>query len=376
MLNDFQIALLDKYFPNRAKCKCCGNDIIYDNTYVYINKKNILTIKGKSYLTEKIVDNITYKLHVCQDCLLKKFPSIKNLNRTFNVMSEQTMFAFNIPRDVFNNMRKKYAMTLPHMIEKYGEEEGRKKWDEYCKRQAETNTFEYKQKKYGWTKRQFDEYNSSRAVTLKNLIKRHGEEEGRKKWDEYCKRQVETKSWDWMVDNYGIKKAREINSQKAITLNNFIRKYGEEEGRKKWDEYILTNTFGVSKISQRLFSKLDNYLKNKYTTFYHNKNREYKVIKQNGSSYFLDYYIKELNICIEFNGSCFHGDDRIFEDNDYCNPFEQNKTAKELRERDRERYKYLYEEYGIKTFIIWESDYDEKTFDYIQYINNVLKIDI
>lgn len=31
---------------------------------------------------------------------------------------------------------------------------------------------------------------------------------------------------------------------------------------------------------------------------------------------------------------------------------------------------------GIKTFIIWESDYDEKTFDPIQYITNTLKIDI
>ena len=368
--------LLDIYYPNRPKCKCCGKDIIYDNTQIFLNKKKRISIKGKSFLTEKIVDGTTYTLQVCQDCLLKNYPDIKNLNRTFNVMSNQTMFAFNIPIEIFEASREKYAMTLDHMIEKYGIEEGRKKWNDYCKKQAETNTFEYKQKVYGWTKEQFDEYNSSRAVTLKNLIKRHGEEEGRKKWDEYCKRQSETKSWDWMVENYGIDRAREINSQKAITLENFIRKYGEEEGRKKWDEYIPVNLFGFSKKSQILFENLDKYIGQKYTTYYHNKNKEYEVPNYKGSSYFLDYYIEELNICIEFNGSCFHGDERIYKDDDKCNPFDKELTAKELRDKDFERYKYLKENYGIITFVIWESDYDEKTFDYIQYINNVLKIDI
>ena len=74
--------------------------------------------------------------------------------------------------------RKSCARTEEFFVSKYGIEEGKKRWDNYRKKQSETNTFEYKQKVYGWTKEQFDEYNKSRAVTLKNLIKKYGKEEG------------------------------------------------------------------------------------------------------------------------------------------------------------------------------------------------------
>ena len=373
-MDKIQLELLQS-IPDRGTCLCCGGEIVYYDTKVDV-WRNKVYIKGKSYKTIKNVNGTKYNLSICQKCLFEKFPNMSQPIRSFCTMCESTKYAFNIPDDVYFNFRKNYAMTLEHMIKKYGEEEGRKKWDSYCKKQAETNTFEYKQKMYGWTREQFDEYNNSRSVTLKNLIKRHGEEEGRKKWDSYCKRQVETKSWDYMVDNYGIEKAREINSQKAVTLKNFIRKYGEEEGRKKWEAFVPVNLFGVSKKSQTLFKELDKYIGQKYTTYYHDKNKEYDVANNKGASYFLDYYIEELKICIEFNGSCFHGDERIYEDGERCNPFYKELTAKELREKDFERYKYLKEKYGITTYIIWESDYNPKTFDAKQYINNVLKINI
>lgn len=341
-------------------CKDCGNKVIYD--------------KPKKY--KKFVLGREYTLQVCQECLLKRFPTIKNLSRIFNTNNEVTCYAFNIPIEEAKKSNKKYSWTKEKAIEKYGEEKGLEIWNNYCEKQSKTNTFEYKKEKYGWTLEQFDEYNQSRAVTLENLIKRHGEERGNELWKKYCIRQSETKSWDWIVENYGIEKAREINSQKALTLKNFIRKYGEDIGKIKWEEYITSNKFGVSKISQYFFSKIDKYLGEKYTTYYDNKNYEFEIKKQNGSSYFLDYFIKELNICIEFNGSCFHGDERLFEDDEYCNPFKKDKTAKELREIDEERYKYLYDNYGIKTFVMWESDFNKKRFDPIDYINNVLKIEL
>ena len=363
---------LDLLKIDRPKCKCCGKDIIYDNTKItYYNSE--LKIKGKSYKTIKVIDNIEYTLKVCQDCLLEHYPDIKNLSRIFNVMCEATKFAFEIPDDVYNAKRNNYAMTLDKMIEKYGEETGHKKWELYCKRQSETNTFEYKQKTYGWTENQFKEYNKSRAVTLKNLIKKHGEEEGNKIWNSYIEQQKLTKSWDYMVEVHGLKKAREINKQKSLTQENFIRKYGEKLGNEKWLNFIINKTNGYSKISQKLFKELDKYLGKKYITYYKDKNSEW-IVHGEEQIYFLDYYIKDLNICIEFNGGCFHGDERLYEDNEYCNPFVKNITAKEIREKDNKRYEYLFNKYGITTFVIWELDYNPKNFDYIDYITNTLKI--
>lgn len=367
-------SILDSFNVERHKCKCCGGDIIYSNTSVYIHNGKLI-YKGKNFNTVKVVDGVSYKLQVCEKCLKKSFPNIKNLSRTFNVMFEPTKFAFGIPDDIFNTKRKNYAMTKNKMVEKYGEDIGLKKWEDYCKRQSETNTFEYKQKTYGWTKEEFDDYNKSRSVTLKNLIRRHGKEKGRKMWDDYCKKQSLTKSWDYMVEKYGIDKAREINKSKTPCLENFVRKYGSQKGYNKFLNYIQSNQRGYSKISQILFQNLDVYLNDKYTTYYFSKNGEYAVENPTGV-YRLDFYIKELNICIEFNGSCYHGDERLFKDDDRPNPFNQQLTAKEMREQDKERYMFLFKEHNIKTFIIWELDFNPEEFDYKKYITDILKINI
>lgn len=366
--------LLDHYNVSRHKCKCCGGDIVYSNTTATV-KNNSVKIKGKNYNTQKVVDGTIYKLQVCEQCLTERFPNITNLSRIFNVMSEPTKFAFDIPDDAYYKNRKRYAMTLETMIKKYGKKEGQKRWDTYCKRQSETNTFEYKQKTYGWTKEQFDEYNASRAVTKSNLIKRYGTEKGLDIWEKYVERQKITKSWDYMVKKYGVEKAREINRSKVLCLENFVRKYGQEHGEIKYKAYLSNTNSGVSQISQLLFKNLDRYLGQQFETYYHSKNFEYIVEKEHGT-YLLDYYIKDLKICIEYNGSCYHGDERVYSDEDCPNPFLPNATAKQLREADKERYLYLFKKYGIKTYIIWELDFNPKTFDYKDFIENILNINI
>ena len=368
--------LLNKYNIERPKCKCCGNDIFYGNTSAKYWRNKII-IKGKSYQTIKKVDGIDYQLKVCQSCLLSNYPSIKNLSRTFNVMSEQTMFAFDIPQEAFDNARSKYAMTKNHMIEKYGEEEGLKKWEEYCKKQAETNTYEYKQSKYGWTEEQFKKYNESRAVTLENLIKRHGEEEGLKKWKSYCDMQSKTKSWEYMVKKYGEEQASIINKMKSNTLENFIRKYGPEQGAKHFEEFSAKKMNGYSKISQDFFKKLDSYLTPKYTTYFAEKNNGGEIFRCGKNQiYYLDYYIEELNMDIEFNGDAWHGNPNIFKSTDHCSPLNKNITAGELQKKDLKRYKELKDTFDINTIVIWESEYNDKNFDIKDFIKNKLHIDI
>ena len=84
----------------------------------------------------------------------------------------------------------------------------------------------------------------------------------------------------------------------------------------------------------------------------------------------LDYYIKELNVCIEFNGTIFHGDPRVFEADSYPNPFDKNMSANDIWKFDNNRYNKLNELYGIKTYVIWENDYP--TMDLEKFINNIL----
>lgn len=369
--------VLDLACIKRTKCKVCGNDIVYNDTKIYFSKmkNHSVVIKGHSYKSIKVVNNIEYHLCVCEKCLRDKFPEINNMSRTFNVMSEPTKFAFDISNEDYENSRNKYAMTKEHMIEKYGEEEGNKIWENYCKRQAETNTFEYKKKKYGMTKREFKEYNNSRAVTKKNLVKKYGEEEGNRKWNEYVEKQKITKSWDYMVEHFGEEKAREINRKKLMIEDNFIRKYGKTVGIVKYQEWLKNKNCGFSKVSQKFLKELDKYLGEKYNTHYATKNNETTLYcNSTHSHYSLDYYIPELKICVEFNGSCYHGDPRVFNDNDICNPF-SNLTAKQLREKDQERHKALEKEYGIRTFVVWELDY-KNGIDIEDFITNTQKIEL
>lgn len=261
-------------------CRICGNNVKYDKP-----KKSNKTVLGKKYT-----------LCVCQECLLKQFPNIKNLSRIFNTNNVVTCYAFDIPLEEAKKSNKKYSWTKEKAVEKYGEEIGLKIWEEYVGKQAKTNTYEYKKEKYGWSKEQFDDYNKSRAVTLDNLIKKHGKDLGEKMWDDYILRQSETKSLKWMIEKYGEEKATEINSQKSLTLENFIRKYGEEEGLLRWEEFSIKRYNPYSQISQTLFNMLDKHISQKYTTYYATKNGGEWFVRGRKQVYYLDYFIKELNI--------------------------------------------------------------------------------
>ena len=363
--------ILNLHNIERNYCKCCGNDITYYDTRAWVDKHNVVKTSGKTWKTTKHINDKIYELSICQECLLKKF-KIKNLSRVFNVLSEPTKYAFNIPDDIAKQwVNQNTAMTFKNMIKKYGDEEGTKRWNNYCNRQRLTNEFEYKKEKHGWSADKFDSFNKSRAVTLENMIKKYGDEEGTKRWNNYCNRQRLTKSWSYMVEKYGKEKAYKINKSKGITLENMINRYGDE-GITKYNEAITHVNSGVSAISQKIFEKLDEYISPKYETYYANKNFEF-AIQVNDKYYKLDYYIPELKIAIEYNGSIFHADKRLYGDECKCNPW-SNKTAKEIREYDNVRLENIKSN-GIKVFIIWELDFD-KNFDYVNYIKNTLKIDI
>ena len=263
------------------------------------------------------------------------------------------------------------GVTEKSLIRKHGEEKGKQMWEAYRKKQSEKNTFEYKQKKLGWTKEQFDEFNKSRAITLENMVAKYGAEEGKRKYDEYVEKQMITKSWDYMVQVHGEEKARQINYQKAMIEENFIRKYGEEEGKKMWKKFCDKFSVGYSEVSQELFRKIDALIGDKHETYFATKNCEKEMFLEDGRCVFLDYFIKDLNIAIEFNGTLFHADPRVYKADDVINPFrlKNEVTAQQIWDKDNARYESL-KKLGIKTIVVWQKDYDSPDFNVTEFLKS------
>lgn len=129
--------------------------------------------------------------------------------------------------------KKEHAITLENMIKRHGEEVGTAKYENYVQLHRNKNTFEGKHKKYGWSREQFDTYNKSRSVTLENMIKRHGEEVGTAKFISYCERQSYTKTLPYFIEIYGeidgnIQYKR-VNKLKAHTYEAYLERCSGDE---------------------------------------------------------------------------------------------------------------------------------------------------
>lgn len=360
-------------------CRYCKNIIINSNFQIKYNKKeNYIQIVSPEFYCREI-DGIKYYLSCCEKCLLEHFRDNppKQYKYYFMKANKYGQYSYGYSDEEYKKIcSMTTGITENSMIRKWGKELGKQKWKEYCNKQSITNTFEYKNKKYGWDKNKFNEYNKSRAVTLQNLINKYGDELGTLYFNDYVNKQKITKSKEYMINKFGEEKTNEINGSKALTIKNFIKKYGKDEGIKKYTNVINHNINFYSKISQKLFNELDKYLGTKYKTYYATKNGEYGVLLDNNTYIKLDYFILELNLCIEFNGTYYHGDPRIFNEYDHPNPHDKKITAKEIWENDNKRYKILKEIRNIDTIVIWENDYRDKNFNIENFIKNTLCITI
>ena len=289
--------ILNSFFDNYHCCKYCNNPILYYDTYIKPRKKDI---GSKSFKSEKTIRDNKYKLIVCEECLTEKYPNYqeKNKSRVFNQMNKFTKYAFGISDIDYKYQKDLYVLTTEKsLIRKYGEIEGKKRWELYREKQAYTNSLEYKREKYGWNEEDYINYNKSRSVTLKNLISRHGEVKGKKKWKSYINKQKKTKSKEYFVEKYSEEEWNELCKSKAHTFANYIKWYGSEKLALEKIKERHNMWSSVSKSSQRYLKEFDKYLKNnhKVDTYFHSLNQEYMIITENRNIYYLDYYIKDLN---------------------------------------------------------------------------------
>lgn len=266
---------------------------------------------------------------------------------------------------------KKTKITLENFINKYGEIEGKTKWNLYREKQAESNTFEYKQRKYGWTKDQFDQYNLSRSQTLENMVERHGEIVGSKKWIEYCERQAFTNTLEYFIEKYGeiegILKYQEINIQKSSSVNPLLLSEKLKISVESALEVILSRekrngSIWGSLLEQEFTRNLENALNEKleYTTF----TKPFGKWINELNSYVI-YDIKHKNCIIEFNGDYWHANPNFY----HSNAIIRGKLASEIVNRDKIKMQAA-ENFGFRQMTVWEFDYKQNK---QQTIDKVIK---
>lgn len=123
------------------------------------------------------------------------------------------------------------SVSLKFHINKYGEEEGPKKYKE---RVGAINTVSIDY----WLKQGFSEEDAKKmqserqsTFSLEKCLKKYGEKEGIRIFNE------RQDKWQNTLNKKPQDEIDDINRRKGITLKNMINKYGEEEGRLKYDDW-------------------------------------------------------------------------------------------------------------------------------------------
>lgn len=84
---------------------------------------------------------------------------------------------------------------------------------------------------------------------LDTFTKKYGKEEGEKRWKSYKQKQAYTNSFEYKLEKYGMTKEEfdAYNKSRAVTKKNMIERYGEEEGLRKWEDYIKRQSYTTSR---------------------------------------------------------------------------------------------------------------------------------
>ncbi len=244
---------------------------------------------------------------------------------------------------------------------------------------GDRSSLKYLQFKYGIEDglRRFNERNEKISTSLKGKSssmkgKKHTFESKNKtsnsvKNSQYHKN-IRGKSFD---DIYGSGSKEKLSEKMkgVFSLSWFIKKYGETEGKEKYNKrckHISQTTYfkklnkesknNYSKISQELFWILYERLSLRVIpdVYFGELNHEFSC----GTDSNFDFVIKHKKRVIEFNGNIWHANPKIFNENDTPNPY-NNLTSKEIWSNDESKIKKAKEK-GYRVLVIWEDEYKKE----------------
>ena len=402
---------LDEYLKSinvdlsSLKCKHCNRQLVDLND---IKDVKVKIVNGKVHFLKnetnyieneqnrwivcgKKINGKIYRREICWDCFfekvdqyirepghlkrLGKFRNGKQWNRDFyngiyrvpsnrsTLGSNLNQFLFDIPKEELEKQRKKFSTaSREYWIKKLGKKDGLKKYNELVSRQSYTASSKYLIEEKGLSTDEAMKFHINRASTRENFIKRYGEDLGMKYWNEYCKHEA----WagcalEYFIDKFGPtegkKRYEDINKAKGFSLDNLIRKYGEEKGPLKYNEYYnsrlerFKTSLAYSKVSQKLFDELLEFISDKENVHYALHNGEVSIKTNDAKAYLADFTYH--NKIIEFNGTYWHADPRNYKDDDLIR---ENVTAKDIHDFDKMKLS-VFKKHGYDVLVIWESDY-------------------
>lgn len=204
--------------------------------------------------------------------------------------------------------QSKRAVTLENMIRKYGDIEGEIRWQEYKDKQAYTNSFEYKEEKYGWTMDEWENYNKSRGS--------FGEKNGN----------YGTSYYEVWVEKYGKDEADRMNKEVSKLKARSKEKNGNYRRKKRPEEIERMKKSAIERVIRQgtcvaynvsSIPIIENFGKENGYYFQHAENGgEYQIPN---TTFFVDGYDKENNVVIEFDEK-YH--------------FSENQKKKDLERQD------------------------------------------
>ena len=165
-----------------------------------------------------------------------------------------------------------------------------------------------------------------------------------------------TKIEYWIAKGYTEEQAREkiLERQRTFTLEKCIKKYGEEEGRKRFEDRQAKWRKSLHKSFLR---------SNKGISQSMESNELFKFIKERGFDIEQEFQLGKYsfdgrfkNKLIEFNGDYWHANPLLY-DNSFYNKVSKL-TAAEIWNKDKKKHEYAAK-HGYKVLVIWESEYNE-----------------
>lgn len=336
---------LAKQIPIKfPKCRFCGNIIINPNFLIDIKHKDKTIQLALPAVYCREIDGNKYYLSCCEDCLLEHFKDNppKAPKYYFMKANKYGQYSFGYSDEEYKKIcSMTVGITLKAMINKWGKEEGEKRWKEYCNKHSKIASKQTFIDKYG-LEEGLKIYHDSRAITKQGMIKKYGKEIGLEKWNNYCERQRYT-----------------------CSLEYFIKEYGDYIGKEKYNNFCEQrvcsggwNTKSFSNISLNLFNIIKETLNNHniYNQILYGECEKYINNYEKKIGYKLDFYDKTKNLIIEFQGDYWHCNPKQY-DGSYFHEV-KNLYAKEIWEYDKNKKDFICKELDNPIYLqIWESDY-------------------
>lgn len=217
-----------------VECKICGG--LFNSLQSHLPHKHSMSVPDY-----KIKFNLTD-----DDCFSKSY-----IDKLKEIANDPEIMA-------------KRSQSLESFILRYGEELGKERYDEFCRKSGYGATIDYYIETFG-EELETEKYNNKieklkLSNTLNGLIETHGEDVGKEIWKKRCSDMSFTISLDGFKHRHGeelglikFNKCQKLKL-KNRTLNGFIESHGEEKGTELYnlmcDSHKLNIDWCISKFGE------------------------------------------------------------------------------------------------------------------------------